>query len=137
MGDVSAHLDIVGDCLACRCGCDFGKKPTDFDPLLVEKFEQLRGFWGKGFVIDSGARCVEYNDKVGGESNSAHTPDSLGRCRALDIRLAGSADRRDMVLNAHNVGFKRIGIGKNFIHVDVAEDDQHPLGWWTYGDKRG
>lgn len=135
------HFEIVKDNMACPCGCGFGSKESDFDELLMENLEHLRGMWAKPMHLNSVARCASYNEHVGGEHDSAHLADSEGKCRAADVSLiTGSYDRKQFIMDATEAGFKRIGIAKTFVHIDVAAESGSPKlpeGWWTYGDARG
>jgi hypothetical protein len=51
---------------------------------------------------------------VGGGENSAHL-----RGTAADIKCLYAADRYLLVMLALEAGFTRIGIGEDFIHLDV------------------
>ena len=103
----------------------------------MEKLDKLRALLGPLQIV-SAARCSSHNTTVNGEDNSAHLPDEKGQCRAVDLALNdGSIKRKFYVIHANAVGFKRIGIGKSFIHVDVADDPTHHEGWWVYGGNRG
>lgn len=54
--------------LACRCvRCGMNVKPE-----LRKVLEQIREDYGKPIYVTSGARCPEYNRKVGGARKSAH-----------------------------------------------------------------
>ena len=103
----------------------------------MERLDLLRELLGP-LRVTSAARCVAHNESINGEDHSAHLPDERGQCRAVDLALnGGSVGRKRFVLQANSIGFRRIGIGKGFIHVDVASDLTHPEGWWVYGDNRG
>lgn len=79
-------------------------------------------------IITSSYRCETHNSdpKVGGSKTSSHL-----KGLAADIKCE-NATYRFYLLNAlTHVGFKRIGIGKDFIHVDLDETkDQNVI--WTY-----
>jgi hypothetical protein len=76
-----------------------------------------------GIRITSGVRCEAHNAKIGGVPSSAHVPadlddgeDEVGH--AVDISV-GSSGRRFKAIDALKAaGFKRIGIGRSFIHLD-------------------
>jgi len=77
-------------------------------------------------VIKSGYRCEKQNIKVGGVENSAHR-----KGLAADIRCDNSSYRFSLISALHGAGFKRIGIGQNFIHCDRDfEKPQNVI--WTY-----
>lgn len=97
----------------------------DFIALL----DQCRHRAGMPFVVNSGYRTANHQDKLKEEGypvseNSAHL---IGK--AADIRCRNSSERYLIVGAAVSVGFTRIGIGKNFIHLDTAEDKGGPFIW--------
>jgi len=84
-------------------------------PELVELLDKTRELAGIPFVITSGFRTKEENDKLpDAVPDSAHL-DGL----AADIKCLDGASRWKIVTAALQAGFKRIGIGKNFVHLDV------------------
>jgi len=86
------------------------------DIELVDKLELLRDFCGFPIFISSGVRTVEYNKRVGGKKNSEHL-----QGKAVDIKCVSSRRRYFIVLGLLNLGFNRIGIGKNFIHAGISD----------------
>ena len=68
--------------------------------------------------INSGARSEAQNRKVGGVRNSSH---KVPNCKAVDIEASSKRIRNNLVMAARDVGFKRIGVGNTFIHLDVDE----------------
>lgn len=112
----------------CRCGqCDGGPLPS---PLLLSRLDRWRDGYGAALLVSSGSRCAAYNAKVGGKPDSAHltgeaadiiVPYSSQRFKLLDLALAGDL-------------FNRIGVGSNFLHVDVSTTlPQHVC--WVYPAK--
>ena len=105
---------------ACKCGCGFNA----INPELVKKLDYLRETLGMPLVVNSGCRCEEYNKKVGGKSDSAHT-----RGNASDIQINGGTMRYAFLLLALKT-FKRVGVYATFCHVDI--DDTLPqMVVWT------
>lgn len=140
------YFGVVADHMACPCGCGFGANPAEFNHYLMEQLDLLRELWGAPLALTSGARCLAHNAAVGGEKHSAHTPDDDRQCRAVDLALPGHAFwptsriRKELIQKATRCGFQRIGIGRNFLHVDVASEHGGPglpEGYWVYGDIRG
>jgi uncharacterized protein YcbK (DUF882 family) len=80
---------------------------------LLTKAEKIAGF---SIVVTSNYRNPEYNRFVGGVLNSAHTKLP---CTAYDLSCSDSLRRFKLISALVEVGFKRIGIGKNHIHVDA------------------
>lgn len=108
----------------CDCGClSSGLSPIS--SFLVAKLQSVRDSFGKPIHINSGIRCPVKNEEVGGTSFSSHL---YGL--AADIRCDNSVDRSALMLLLVRQ-FRRIGIGKDFIHCDVdSQKDQDVM--WTY-----
>ncbi len=121
VGDLSLHFDSSE--FLCRDNC--GK--VHVDPGLIYLLEKARELIGRPIVIHSGFRCPEHNKAVGGKPNSAHLTGE-----AADIVCAFSADRYDLIRTFLTLGVSRIGIGANFIHVDVSMMLPRPC-IWLYG----
>lgn len=80
------------------------------------------------FVISSGYRSVEYEKSRGRSGKSAHTKGC-----AADIVCTSNAQRFELVSAFLFLGVTRIGISKNFIHIDF--DYSKPQNRvWTYDD---
>lgn len=103
--------------IRCKCGCGL----QNLSHFTIQKFQYARDFAGFPFIITSGCRCKEYNKKVGGVTNSAHTPNAKGECQALDIAFKDSSQCFAIVKGLMLAGVKRIGINfdKHFIHFDT------------------
>ena len=94
---------------------------TDFLQLL-DKGREIAGI---PFKITSGYRTKEHNKKVGGVQGSSHT-----KGYAVDIAIQNGGERW-VILNALiQVGIRRFGIAKGFLHADV--DPDKPNAVWTY-----
>lgn len=76
--------------------------------------------------INSGARSAYWNSKVGGVRNSAH---KIPVCKAVDIHTPSKAIQDRLVAAARSVGFKRIGMGSNFIHLDNDHTKSQYVAW--------
>lgn len=76
------------------------------------------------FRISSGYRTKAHNKKVGGVANSAHL-----RGYAADILTRNNAERAEVLRCLISAGFNRIGIAKNFIHVDNDPLKSSPRIW--------
>lgn len=83
---------------------------------FVEKLDQLREDIGLPLRINSGYRTPAHNREVGGKRNSAHR-----QGLAADIQCAQAKKRFLIIEAACRLGFRRIGIGKTFIHLDNSE----------------
>lgn len=78
------------------------------------------------FKITSGYRTPEHNKKVGGVPSSSHTKGC-----AVDIYAPTSRQKYIIVNALLESGFNRIGIAKNFIHVDNDASKAEDV-IWTY-----
>ena len=87
-----------------------GEKMSDeFLRMLI----MARKFAGVPFVINSGWRTEQHNIDVGGKPNSSHK-----RGVAADIDATTSGVRFKVINGALKAGFRRIGVGNDFIHID-------------------
>lgn len=97
---------------------------------FVQQLQKAREIAGIPFLIMSGYRCPEYNQKYinQGESieQSAHT-----KGLAADIAAVSSSTRWRIIVALFGAGFNRIGIGSTFIHVDVDTEKPQDVAW-TY-----
>ena len=143
MGDLSPHFSRQE--FACRCGCGI----DNVSPNLVDALERMRerlnwrtamdlgprtsdgGPRERGLVIRSGCRCREHNASrdVGGKPDSAHLASRLEMCEAADLVAIISRDRYQLVRAAMEAGIKRIGIGRDFVHVDVDPAKDQEVVW--------
>ena len=100
-----------------------GKNVSD---ELINMLDIVRKKYGKSVVINSGYRTHEHNKSVGGTSESSHI-----KGLAADIACNNSTDRFKLEGVLREVGFKRIGMGSTFIHVDIDKDKSQNV-LWTY-----
>ncbi len=92
----------------------------------MTKLDQARGYAGIPFVLNSAYRSREWDISKGRSGDGPHTH----HC-AVDIRCNTSANRMKIVKALLKVGFTRIGIGQNYVHVD--DDETKPQGvMWHY-----
>lgn len=94
---------------------DMGGSGEHMSLDFVGRLDQLRIQLGLPMHVNSGYRTIAYNKKVGGVPNSAHV---MGL--AADIACPDSGYRYKLVQLALLAGFKRIGIGSNFVHLDIS-----------------
>ena len=91
---------------------------------LVGGLKYIESAIGRALVYNSGYRCSICNKAAGGKDNSAHL-----RGFAVDIKCKTSQERYDLISTALRWGFKRIGIGKTIIHVDVDGSLPQKVAW--------
>lgn len=104
---------------ACNC-CGVHR----MDPDFVDTLDNIRIDADMPMVITSGYRCPKHNANVGGKATSAHT-----KGLAVDIDCTTSR-MRFMILRAaikHKV--IRVGIAKDFIHLDMDPDLPSLVAW--------
>ena len=107
---------------ACSPACSL----QDMDQTLMNRLDRARELAGIPFVLTSAYRSTEWDRGKGRSGTGAHT---IGV--AVDIRCNTSRNRFLIVQALLHVGFRRIGIADNFIHVDgSAEHDDMVI--WTY-----
>lgn len=113
--------------MLCHCGCGFRIERREFISLLTYARE-LANF---SFPINSWCRCKDHNFKIGGSSNSPHL-----KGLAVDIGYRDGLLRYKIIQALSAVGFKRIGVGLDFIHVDMDHSKDYQ-GMWIYKHKGG
>jgi len=118
---------------ATRLGIDEQFNPPQFvlDNIdaLAQQLQVARDYFGEPMVFSSGYRCLKLNKAVGGVDNSAHTSGM-----AVDIEFTSEAHAKKLIEALIKAGFKRIGLGWSFIHVDIDMSKPHPA-CWLYGSK--
>ena len=99
----------------CQCAglCDH---PVVISLETVEKLDKICDAIGLPIRVVSGTRCERYNNRVSGKSRSAHVPKNEVS-HAAHVSCPDSGFRFAFLTAALPV-FNRIGIGKDFIHVD-------------------
>ena len=76
--------------------------------------------------VTSGVRCPEHNQKVGGSVVSPHM-----QGLAVDLAAADGMERFLLVDLAIAAGFRRVGVGRDFVHMDLSREHPRPR-LWTY-----
>lgn len=98
----------------------------DMDKDFIDLLDAGRQIAGIPFVINSGYRTVEHELEQGRDGKSSHT-----KGLAVDIKAEGSRQRYLIIDALMKVGFTRIGVDDEFVHVDGdTEKDQQVI--WTY-----
>lgn len=99
-----------------------------FDPTLRAKLDTLRHDWGAPIRINSAVRTRAHNRRVGGVDGSSHSAPCY--C-AVDIHISSSEMRWFVINWAIEHKINRIGVGKNFIHLDLDDSKPNQV-IWTY-----
>jgi len=92
---------------------------------FLHKLDEAREIAGVPFKITSGYRTPQHNLDVGGRVGSSHI-----KGLAVDIACTNSDHRQKILTALIKVGFRRIGVGKSFIHSDL--DNDKPNAIWLY-----
>jgi len=103
----------------CPC-CKVNKMDRTFLGLLDEARKKAN----TPFIINSGFRCKKHNDEIDGKPNSSH---KLGL--AADIKVKNSSAKYKILKSLLEAGFKRIGVYKTFIHVDLDFNKPQEVVW--------
>lgn len=84
------------------------------DEEFLLQLDDARAICSVPFIITSAYRSVDYEKSRERSGSSSH-------CKglAVDLVCTSGKSRLKMVLALMAVGFRRIGIYKNFIHVDL------------------
>ena len=98
----------------CHCGCGF----DTVDCGLLNILEMVRQHFHAALAINSAARCLEYNRKIGSKDTSQHV---LGK--AADITVKGVAPE-EVANYAAMIMQDRGGIGRytGFTHIDSRDE---------------
>ena len=110
-----------------RCGCGkCGQGFEQMDPGLLMMLDSARHHAGIAFKINSAVRCEAHNQAVGGSPTSSHL-----KGLAVDISCKRGPARLLMLRELIRTGFNRIGLGADFIHVDI-DPAKPPKTAWLY-----
>ena len=125
---LTAHFQ--SDEFWCSCGCgNEGPNGNKVSQPLVLKLEIVRTAINKPMKINSGIRCLEYNRSIGSSDTSSHI-----KCIAADISCTQMSYRHLLMSHLPKL-FDRIGIHKDFIHVDIDTDKRK--GIFVYAGNAG
>ena len=107
----------------CDPPCSFGYMDLNFMKLL----DNARHISNSPFVPTSAFRSVEHEIEQGRSGTSSHT-----KGIAIDLAVKNSKQRFDILNALLSTGFTRIGIAKNFIHVDLDKAKSQTVIWDYY-----
>lgn len=93
---------------------------------LLELLDEMREIYGRPIAITSGYRTPEHNASLGknASKNSSHL-----KGLAVDIAIADSNQRYEIIRIAMLLGIKRIGTGKGFVHIDIDASKPQNVNW--------
>lgn len=101
---------------------------SELDPALRSLADKMRGECGFAWKITSGYRTQAENDAT---PNSASDSAHVSRL-AIDVLCVDSTKRDKIVEVAKANGIKRIGIGQNFVHLDIDKTKPQKVLWHYY-----
>ena len=102
--------------------CNRNKIDNEFVTVL----DEARTIAVVPFKITSGYRCPIHNKAVGGSPTSSHL-----KGWAVDIACMSDYQRMKIVRALIELDMHRIGVGKDFIHVDI-DPGKNPVRLWVY-----
>lgn len=108
--------------------CTPSCKISQMDEAFLAKLDEVRERAGIPLVLNSAYRSKEYEWSKNRSGTSAHCEG-----KAVDIRCNSSSNRYKIVKAAMEVGFRRIGIARTYIHLDDASDKAQDVIWDYYG----
>lgn len=98
---------------------------SDMNEELMERLDTARAYLGAPIYINSAYRSKDYELTHGREGTSSHV-----KGLAVDIRCNTSEYRLQLVKSLFRAGFRRIGVARSFVHVDI--DSSKPHSFWLY-----
>jgi uncharacterized protein YcbK (DUF882 family) len=107
--------------------CNPPCKLQDMDHVLMKKLDIARQVAGLPFIVTSGFRSKIWEKEQGRDGTSSHT-----KGLAIDLKVQDSIARYKIINSLLSVGLSRIGIGNNFIHVDIDKDKPSNVIWHYY-----
>jgi len=102
-------------------------KLEDMDENFMKKLDIARQVCKSPFVVTSAFRSEIWEREQGRDGTSSHA-----KGLAVDLKAESSIFRHKLIVSLLSVGFNRIGIGKNFIHVDIDKDKPSNVIWHYY-----
>lgn len=112
------------DCPCSKC------LETPVEMRLIDLLQSLREETGFPIKITSGYRCADHQEELrqqGCETAKGKSQHELGA--AADIKT-GLHTGEELEKFARAVGFKAVGVGKHWVHLDLRDDK--PFRRWTY-----
>lgn len=118
----------------CRCGKCNG---LEMDLDVVRKLDQVASLIGLPLSVQYGAVCPKAGTSGPAHFALEHFPDlETRRCYAVDIRCpsngAAPTFRYRFIKAALEVGFRRIEVGKSYIHVDDHPKNSEETIWLRF-----
>ncbi len=94
----------------------------NLERLITNLLDPIRDIWGKPLIVNSGYRCTQLNNAVGGVSNSNHL-----KGEAADITTGSKQDNLKLyeMVKASNLVFDELIDEKNgsWLHVALRKEN--------------
>eukprot|EP01084_Bolivina_argentea_P098554 177121_1 len=113
--------------------CNDGSDGFRLSPALIQCVQSVRDDLGSSIVVNSGYRTVNYNQQIGGATNSFHmsgtgadiSTSSVGILQFADIVICNCANL--FKSEGYDIG---LGLDDSYIHIDMRQE----FGYWVYDD---
>jgi len=108
--------------------CNPACKLQEMDHTFMELLDSARHISKIPFIPTSAFRSEIYEKEQGRDGTSSHT-----KGLAIDLKAEDSRTRFKIINALISIGLTRIGIGENFIHVDMDKSKAQKVIWHYYG----
>jgi len=107
----------------CNPACDISDMDVDF----MKKLDIARRASNLPYMPTSAYRSKEHELEMGRNGSSSHT-----KGLAVDLMAVSSRQRFLVLKGLIEAGFTRIGLGENFLHVDMDSEKSQYVAWNYY-----
>ena len=109
-----------------------GSGEIHMDKDFLNQLSTARHYAKRPFVINSGYRTENHNKTLRSFGYMVSPLSSHMKGLAADIQVMNDMERHRILAALLKAGFRRIGIGKYFIHVDADTAKNQDLIWTYY-----
>lgn len=106
------------------------RHPELLRPKMVDMLDDLRDQYPTALIVSSSWRDPVHNKKVGGASNSSHIVAPDGFYSGIDLTTPANVftGHEYFLIQkvAYRVGFRRIGLYKDFAHIHLDIEERLP-----------
>ena len=113
----------------CKCTeCKNRRGAENVQYKLLAALDDMRHIIGQPIIVTSGYRCAKHS-----RERSKTTPGGHHRGTAVDISM-WDAGMRHLYIEwiMRNNQFQRIGVAKNFLHLQITDKQQPLEALWSY-----
>jgi len=83
--------------------------------------------YNESIEFSSVCRCPAWNKHEGGSRTSSHLTTEKKQCKAADVICRTSKKRYRLMAVLHEVGFRRFGVARTFLHTDIDDKKASPI----------